>query len=1525
MQNFNKTLELQSTEAQSAGNAMDRYGVYATSTRAKIDDFVNTLQKMWQSALNSSVINGVIDSGTKVLNVISAIVSQLGAIPTIASSITAVTSLLGKNAGIFTPINFSKNDSGDWVNTGFLSNFSKSIKETQQSLNQLSFSEADKWITQFNQETNNGTQNLSQFYEKCKDPSLVNYFNNLKGGTATVQGYTEATKAANVAIESEGVVSKVTAVGLKALSLAGNMILITAISYGLEKLVEYISSLKSASEQAKEDLDTANQNLSDSTTKVNDLNTKLQDTNKQIETLKAKGTLTFVEQSQLTTLEKTSAQLQTQLEITQALQKVNEEKQTNAAVKSVNTQNDEKINPLTGAVDTEVNSNPFGSGHNNTKSGIDGVNEALSFYSSRMEQVKKDQDEYNSLTAKGNQLTDEEKQKKEALAYILKDDDSTTLTANLLNRAKAYQEEANEIDVDIASNKQEAQQAKESALEQANAILKVVDAPNYAKSQTTSFNSVWNSNDYKSVVNDLKALSSQGKLTTDTLNQSKFQSFSTAMANAGVTAKDTVTQINALNRSTSDNSDASEQAATSNQDLANSLEGLMKSNVANYQTLQTALDNVKSYGTLSSNDLNSVLKVFPDMSSAVLEYNSGLKTTAQMTDLIKQKMQSLQSSYTQELDQGLAKNTDFYNSTITKHTALINELKNTYGIDYQNYSTYEQLKDATNKAILSVRMGNEDITVSSLAQKYLANVTNYSNYESAKQNIATTILNSIKNLNSAQITQLAAIYGVDVKQYANTESAKPQIAAQLANKVSQIWAATSSSFADTLKTQVKSLQDEYNNFSNSLGNHTNSGDTAYLNNLKSQINSLNGVIKSSSGDTSDVASKINEILTGINTKIPDTTSALKSAASEGKKDAKDAATALKDQYEAQLKVIEANKSKGNYKPDKYGVEGLQYYQALLALQNQYKNSQLDADDKVALQTKVVEAQKAYEQSILDTSYKELDTRKENGQVLAGSKYELNNLNSIQKLLNSSNMSLVDTQATQLEQQKRMYQWKKDSLELESTQLENQVKLGNIREGTPAYLNQLLKIKQDIANSDLNAIDKEDRLEKINEEIYSTQNSINEAKINYVDYLVSTGKLQENSLAYIRQLQSLESSLNLTYEQRQSLQEKIFSAEKSYISQLESDLSDESIEGSYGYQLKQIQDQIDALNNENTAYEKQIALQKAEQELAEASQQKSVMMYHEGSGFIYEADQQNVNDKQQALTDAQRAEQIEKLNEQKESIQKEEESMKSELESSLNELEGKNNQSWSKIQNQISKVIDNVGKVFKKHTSDTKSDFSEIDDALNDSTDNTQNDYQKQSESMKKYLEDLKTLEPQILSHNKTIADSYNNIANALHRIANEYANAEENRENANYRYYEYNKELKANHESVKYASGTDSSIGGVVQTDEEGYEAKFSPTENGTYTLLDAGTKIFTAQDTSNLRQFSSNPTGFLSGMLSSITSRINPNNIVKNTSHNSTVQNTVSMAGAKFEFPNVIDGQSFVNELQGLPLLVGQKLSSTN
>lgn len=83
----------------------------------------------------------------------------------------------------------------------------------------------------------------------------------------------------------------------------------------------------------------------------------------------------------------------------------------------------------------------------------------------------------------------------------------------------------------------------------------------------------------------------------------------------------------------------------------------------------------------------------------------------------------------------------------------------------------------------------------------------------------------------------------------------------------------------------------------------------------------------------------------------------------------------------------------------------------------------------------------------------------------------------------------------------------------------------------------------------------------------------------------------------------------------------------------------------------INDYIDKLKEANDQESKAIELEKLQQKLQAAKQNKSIMVYREGYGFTYEADQSAVNEAQSALDDAQFDAFMDKLSKVVELIQK----------------------------------------------------------------------------------------------------------------------------------------------------------------------------------------------------------------------------------------------------------------------------------
>ena len=1289
------------------------------------------------------------------------------------------------------------------------------------------------------------------------------YAKNIKSQTGSVEAYTIAQREAATATEGVGTASKIAAVGMNALKIAANVAIVTLISWGIEKLVEYVSNLKSASEKVKEELDTAIQSLNSTSTKVADLNTKLQDTNKQIETLQSKGSLTFVEQGQLTTLEQTSAQLQTQLEIQQALQKIAKEKQTSAAIKSINVQSDEKINPFTGAVNTDNNIK--------AKSGMDGVNETLAFYSDRLSQVNKDQKEYNALVAKGNNLTDEEKQKKETLNYILKDEDDagTTLKENLLKRAKAYQEEADAVDIDSASNKEDAKQKKQFATDMANSILKVVDAENYAKSQTDKFNSVWKDDSYKKELQGLADLAKQGKLTADILNDNKYSDVKKAFEDVGIGAKDAANEINALSKEELDNAGTTDSTTTSLDKLSSKYKDLSDK----LSTLQSIQDSYNEVGYISAGML------------AQLTANNG--ELLQYIDIVNGKLVINTSVLQDNADKIKAQMTETVQATLASQI---------FGIMQDDVKTKtKDAGDATNTAKeqisdMDTNMRNAAIGAQVLAGGY----------------------NAVKD----------AFKGIPGSNTDLSADAQTKIKKAIANAKAE---------ADTIsKISISSPKED---------------------------NKHKKEAKSAAKNTATNA---------------------KEAA---KKAAEDAKSATKEAYENELSNLQNNEDSGLYKTK------LDFYNALVKFQAKWiKNSYIDNSTKNSLKKKITDTLKDYEQDVYDTSLKQLSYREEIGQTKSGSIQELQNLQAIYKNLTTNPlMQLVNDDEHRQEINEKIYQNKKQSLENEREELNTEKDLGQIEEGSLEYVNRLKSIKVDIEKSDLNAIDKAEKLSDIDKDIYSATQSYNEAQINAVDHLVNIGKLQSNSLEYLKRLNHLYHTLNLSLDDRKSLQEKIFSSEISYISQLKSDLSDELIEGSYGQrikeyedeiddlqqkesdlsdetisnslgsQIKAIQDKIDAINDQSEAESKALALEKAKAAWEEAQNNKTVQIYTNKNGFVYQADQSAVTEKKQSYAEAQRNEEIEKLTQQKDALQKtldsekksievnikaltkHKESLQSDLQSEQTELEKatkvlqgydvNSDDLWDDIQNQIDNVLDEVTGNISESTNKHKASYDEENESVTNLTDNTTNSYQSQIKNAQDFIAKFTPVNQQIMDMYNQQANAAQKVADAIYNVNNELDryirvinDAENEREEMNEQYNEYNQEARENHQSVHYASGTEDSINGLVKKNEQGYELTFEPTDNGNYEILKEHSKVLTAPQTQRIFDLAKG----VSPQIATLKANLNLGKIGGNISNRTTKTDiTNKYEIKKVEFPNATNKDEIQAAFGSLDLYFKQKAFS--
>ena len=192
-------------------------------------------------------------------------------------------------------------------------------------------------------------------------------------------------------------------------------------------------------------------------------------------------------------------------------------------------------------------------------------------------------------------------------------------------------------------------------------------------------------------------------------------------------------------------------------------------------------------------------------------------------------------------------------------------------------------------------------------------------------------------------------------------------------------------------------------------------------------------------------------------------------------------------------------------------------------------------------------------------------------------------------------------------------------------------------------------------------------EKYNQEIQTAQDNI---------YKLTTTQIENNRVILKLPIQTLEKNnellqeeLDLLIEKKQKIEDSIGAA--SNIVQNQIDVLNKEKEATEEYwdaQIEAINEQKEALTSANEEIKNQIALEKAQAELDKANSQKTIKIYREGQGFVYEADQDAVRDAQEALDEQVYNNKIYELDIQLDSLEKAKQEATDAIDSQINSLE-----------------------------------------------------------------------------------------------------------------------------------------------------------------------------------------------------------------------------------------------------------------
>lgn len=154
---------------------------------------------------------------------------------------------------------------------------------------------------------------------------------------------------------------------------------------------------------------------------------------------------------------------------------------------------------------------------------------------------------------------------------------------------------------------------------------------------------------------------------------------------------------------------------------------------------------------------------------------------------------------------------------------------------------------------------------------------------------------------------------------------------------------------------------------------------------------------------------------------------------------------------------------------------------------------------------------------------------------------------------------------------------------------------------------------------------DEKLSKLIKEFYDLDGSVEDTKDKMRDLNKEIDDVKKQKI-----------QIQIEYqERRKDKLERIQQRYEAAISAVTSSVQDEidAVNKYYDNQIKKIQDQIDALDEENDRLELQRKLEKALYDLRRAENQRTARIYREGKGFVYEADQNAIRDAQQNYDDA----------------------------------------------------------------------------------------------------------------------------------------------------------------------------------------------------------------------------------------------------------------------------------------------------
>lgn len=231
MQNWNNVKESVESATDSMGSADIENQKYLDSLSGRLSIISSKFEDLSRQVIDDDFLKVLVSSGTNAIEVLTKIIEKLSLFPTLLTTISGILSARG-NIGIF------QTDSNGITN--IFTNITKSSKLAEVSIDTVSTK-----IANYNKYVKDNAVAQDNLNKIVANNKLTAYFQSLKGGEATLQGYNASLVA-----------SKASTIGLTIATTALNMAITMGLSLAIQAIVTAINKYINANKEA---ISTANE------------------------------------------------------------------------------------------------------------------------------------------------------------------------------------------------------------------------------------------------------------------------------------------------------------------------------------------------------------------------------------------------------------------------------------------------------------------------------------------------------------------------------------------------------------------------------------------------------------------------------------------------------------------------------------------------------------------------------------------------------------------------------------------------------------------------------------------------------------------------------------------------------------------------------------------------------------------------------------------------------------------------------------------------------------------------------------------------------------------------------------------------------------------------------------------------------------------------------------------------------------------------------------------------------------------